>query len=223
MIVVGAYTMTKAIYLTNYPLVTLFKSCNLLSVIFVGLFCSRVKEKTQKLEKRQLVVGLVVTLGVILYYLGPIQSLKEQEHLGSYLGVGLLVLSLVFDGLIPDFQAELKTKYKPTTFDMFEHINKWKTIIALAYSVFTLEVFYFFEFFVASPKCLVHIMVLALTGSAGQIFVYWLINSFRQHVVPFIITTRKIITVAISILYFGHNVGILQVLGILIVFFAVFF
>lgn len=62
--------MTKAIYLTNYPLVTLFKSCNLLSVIAVGLFCSRVKEKSQKLEKRQLWIGFVVTLGVLLYQFG---------------------------------------------------------------------------------------------------------------------------------------------------------
>lgn len=66
-------------------------------------------------------------------------------------------------------------------------------------------------------------MALALTGSFGQIFVYWLINHFRQHVVPFIITTRKIITVAISIIYFGHEVTLIQIMGIIIVFLAVFY
>lgn len=43
LILAGALTMTKAIYLTTFPLVTLFKSCNLLSVIAVGIFCSKVK------------------------------------------------------------------------------------------------------------------------------------------------------------------------------------
>jgi hypothetical protein len=62
--------MMKAIYLTNYPLVTLFKSCNLLSVVCVGIFCSRVKDKNQKLKKNQLVIGCVVTAGVLLYHFG---------------------------------------------------------------------------------------------------------------------------------------------------------
>ena len=66
-------------------------------------------------------------------------------------------------------------------------------------------------------------MCLSVSGAIGQIFVYWLINSFRQHVVPFIITTRKILTVVISILYFGHYVTFIQILGIIIVFLAVFY
>jgi hypothetical protein len=48
-VLAGTLTMTKAIYLTSYPLVTLLKSCNLLSVITVGIFFSRVMEKNQKL------------------------------------------------------------------------------------------------------------------------------------------------------------------------------
>lgn len=64
--------MTKAIYLTSYPMVTLFKSCNLLSVLVIGIFFSRVKDKSQKLEKKQFMVGIIVTIGVLLYNLGPI-------------------------------------------------------------------------------------------------------------------------------------------------------
>lgn len=70
LILLTSLAMTRAIYVTNYPLVTLFKSCNLLSVLTVGVFCSRVKEQSQKLEKKQIVTGLIITVGVFLYHFG---------------------------------------------------------------------------------------------------------------------------------------------------------
>ena len=56
--------------------------------------------------------------------------------------------------------------------------------------------------------------------TVGQMFVYQLIKEFRQHIVPFIITTRKILTVVISIMFYGHSTAFVQVLGIIIVFCA---
>lgn len=56
------------------------------------------------------------------------------------LGIGLLFLSLVCDGLLPDVQAQIKTQMKPTPMQMFEHINKWKTIISIIYCVSTWEI-----------------------------------------------------------------------------------
>lgn len=143
--------------------------------------------------------------------------------MGSYFGLALLFFSLICDGLIPDFQAEIKTKYKPSPLEMFEHMNKWKTILSFTYSIFTVEISSVVLFFIDHPLCFFHLLCLSLTGAVGQIFIYWMISNFRQHVVPFIITTRKILTVVISIIYFGHDVTIFQKAGIALVFIAVFF
>jgi hypothetical protein len=62
--------MTEAIYETNFPLVTLFKSCNLLSVLVVGVFFSRVNDKLQKLGKQKIIIGIIVTFGVLIYHFG---------------------------------------------------------------------------------------------------------------------------------------------------------
>jgi hypothetical protein len=128
--------MTRAIYLTNYPLVTLFKSCNLLSVLVVGLFCSRVKEKSQKLERKNLIAGVIITMGVVLYHVGS--TIFKESPIGKMEGILLLLFSLVCDGFLPDFQAEIKTKYKPSAMEMFQQINKWKTILSLVYAILTL-------------------------------------------------------------------------------------
>lgn len=109
--------MTKAIYLTNYPLVMLIKSCNILSVISVALFCSRVKDESQRIQPCKLVIGILFTGGLIVYHFGSTAERFSFE--GSSLGVILLFVSVILDGFLPDFQAEIKTKYKPTAMDMF--------------------------------------------------------------------------------------------------------
>lgn len=136
LILLSALAMTKAIYETNFPLVILFKSCNILSVITVGVFCSRVLQKSQKLGKKKIVTGLIITAGVLLYHFGG--DKKKQIRENSVLGVSLLIFSLVLDGFVPDFQAEIKTKYSPDTIQLFTDINKWKTILAFAYSIASL-------------------------------------------------------------------------------------
>lgn len=61
-------------------------------------------------------------------------------------------------------------------------------------------------------------LLMGVLSTVGQMFVYQMIKEFKQHFVPFVITTRKIVTVGLSILYFGHETNAGQVIGILIVF-----
>lgn len=73
------------------------------------------------------------------------------------------------------------------------------------------------------PISLLHMLALGLMGCFGQIVVYWMISHFKQHVVPFIITTRKLFTVIISILYFHHESTIQQNVSLIFIFFIVLF
>jgi drug/metabolite transporter (DMT)-like permease len=60
-------------------------------------------------------------------------------------------------------------------------------------------------------------LIIGAMSFVGQVFIYRLVKQFKQHIVPFIITTRKILTVVVSISYFGHKYTIEQVLGIVLV------
>ena len=48
------------------------------------------------------------------------------------------------------------------------------------------------------------LIIWSLLSIEGQFFIYKMIKNFKQHIPPFIITTRKIFTVLLSILYYGH-------------------
>jgi uncharacterized membrane protein len=70
------------------------------------------------------------------------------------------------------------------------------------------------------PLLTTHMVALSILTFIGQMFVYRLIKEFKQHIVPFVVTTRKILTVGFSLIYFHHQTSVGQVLGIILVFFV---
>jgi drug/metabolite transporter (DMT)-like permease len=68
---------------------------------------------------------------------------------------------------------------------------------------------------------IVHLVAMGLLSAFGQMFVYRMIKQFKQHFPPFVITTRKIFTVGLSIFYFHHETNFYQLAGLFLVFFIV--
>jgi uncharacterized membrane protein len=77
-VAISTITYTHAIYLTNYPVVMMFKSCSILSVVLVGVLCSRVPDKKLKLDNKKIVVGILITAGIIMFKIfDPASSAKK--------------------------------------------------------------------------------------------------------------------------------------------------
>ena len=73
------------------------------------------------------------------------------------------------------------------------------------------------------PAALWHVIGIGLLQVFGQISVYYIVSNFKQHIFPLISTTRKILTVILSIFIFNHTVNNTQWLAILIVFGGMFY
>ena len=71
---ISTISYTYAVYYSNFPVVMMFKSCNILSVILVGVFCSKVRDKKLKLGVKKIIVGIVVTIGIITFKVFDPQS-----------------------------------------------------------------------------------------------------------------------------------------------------
>lgn len=122
------------------------------------------------------------------------------------------------DGFLPDLQAAIKSDFKPQPMDMMAQINKWVCIIAIFASLITFQFFPMLLYIYDHGLFWFHMLSMGVLSTLGQMFVYRMIKQFKQHIVPFVITTRKIVTVGLSILYFHHQTNILQIFGIIIVF-----
>lgn len=73
------------------------------------------------------------------------------------------------------------------------------------------------------PSALTTIVGIGLLQVIGQISIYFIVANFKQHIFPLISTTRKILTVIISIFVFDHDINQYQWLAIIIVFVGMFY
>jgi hypothetical protein len=64
----------------------------------------------------------------------------------------------------------------------------------------------------------IHMSTMGILSTFGQMFVYRMIKQFKQHFPPFVITTRKIFTVGLSIFYYHHETNFAQMAGLALVF-----
>lgn len=104
-----------------------------------------------------------------------------------------------------------------------EQINKWVAIISLTSMIGSFSAVRAFVYTFYHPMFALHLFVISLFSCAGQFFVYRMIKQFKQHIVPFVITTRKILTIFISIVFYHHKTTAVQMAGVFAVFFTVIY
>lgn len=206
-----------AIYLTNFPVVMMIRSCSILSVVLVGVLFTGVEDLQLKLGRRKIFIAAIATIGIIVFKMFD-ENDQKREKQTAILGIILMVVSLLADGFLPDFQAVIKSKYKPLPTVLMTEVNKWSAILAFAFSIATGHFIPMFSFIFAHTSLMIDLIAIGVLSTLGQLFVYRLIKQFKQHIVPFIITTRKIFTVGLSILYYKHTIAEMQLIGLVIVF-----
>lgn len=102
---------------------------------------------------------------------------------------------------------------------MMEKINLWVAIISFIYMIGNFNLIPFCQYITQHYLYITHLFMMSLFTFSCQIFVYRLIKQFKQHIVPFIITTRKIITIVISMLFVGHKkYDSIQFVGVFMIF-----
>lgn len=66
-VVAASLFSVLAIQRTSFTVVTMFESCSILPVVFIGVFCSRVKGPSLKLGPKKILVAFLVALGILIF------------------------------------------------------------------------------------------------------------------------------------------------------------
>lgn len=118
-------------------------------------------------------------------------------------------------------QAEIKAEYKPGVIDMYYEINKYTWMVGALYATCTWQLPYILNYALTHPEWVSDMVIFSVLSAIGQLVIYRMIKLFKQHIVPFVIATRKCLTVVVNILYFGHSVNEKQLAGMMLVFAAI--
>merc|ERR1712087_530638 len=79
------------------------------------------------------------------------------------------------------------------------------------------------EFYVAHGLIVLHSLVMGLCAGFGQVLIFYTISTFGPMKFATVMTTRMIFSVIISIVYYGHPMTAMGVMGMLITFAALYY
>lgn len=220
----------------DYITFILAKSCKLLPVMFLHL---TIFQKRYPLYK-YLVVALV-TVGVAVFTLHHPSSSKKSKGASSnsIWGLSLLGINLLFDGLTNSTQDHIFASFRPYSGpQMMVAQNLLSTLLTTAYllmapslaSIPLISSTFAFDassanelasalaFIRAYPSVGKDVLGFAICGAVGQIFIYYTLSHFSSLLLVTVTVTRKMLTMMLSVLWFGHRLTGMQWVGVGLVF-----
>jgi UDP-galactose transporter B1 len=163
---------------------------------------------------------LIIVIGVVLFMYKEGKVNKSTENTG--LGEILLVLSLSMDGLTGAIQERMRAATRPSAQHMMLAMNWWSSVMLVAAIIVTGEGKEFLAFAFKHPELYWHLILLALAGAFGQLFIFMMVSGYGPLPCSIVTTTRKFFTVLFSILFLGNAITGRQWFGTLLVFTGLF-
>ncbi|KAL1613322.1 UDP-galactose transporter [Diplodia seriata] len=222
----------------DYVTFILAKSCKLLPVMFLHLTVFR---KRYPLYKYAVVA--LVTLGVAVFTLHhPSTAKKAGKHSSAgdntTWGLVLLGINLLFDGLTNSTQDHIFTAFRPFSGpQMMCAQNIMSTALTAAYLLLSPyvaqtpvgafvgmsaadggELREALSFVTRYPQVGWDVLSFAACGAVGQVFIFYTLSHFSSLLLVTVTVTRKMLTMVLSVVWFGHSIQGMQWLGVGLVF-----
>ncbi|GAP88495.2 putative udp-glc gal endoplasmic reticulum nucleotide sugar transporter [Rosellinia necatrix] len=222
----------------DYITFLLAKSCKLLPVMFLHITVFR---KRYPLYKYMVVAA--VTAGVAVFTL---HSGKKGKGHGSAAternsawGLLLLGINLLFDGLTNSTQDYIFSSFQPYTGPQMMCANNLMSMaVMVTYLVVSPwlvhtgigewlgmdiagsagELEDALAFMTRHPSVWSDILGFAACGAVGQVFIFYTLSTFSSVLLVTVTVTRKMFTMMLSVVAFGHRLTRMQVLGVGLVF-----
>ncbi|CAO1599835.1 UDP-galactose transporter [Xanthoria calcicola] len=221
----------------DYITYILAKSCKLLPVMFLHLTIFRKRYPLYKY-----LVVFLVTAGVAVFTLHNPSSKKKSSSStkeNSLWGLTLLAINLLLDGLTNSTQDHIFASFRPYSGpQMMVAQSLLSTLLTTLYLLLSPilaantpilsllnipnsssdELASALTFIRTHPAVGKDIFLFSVCGAVGQIFIYYTLAHFSSLLLVTVTVTRKMLTMMLSVLWFGHRLSGMQWVGVGLVF-----
>lgn len=228
LIVAVAYFLAHSFGLASlkyiiFPLQVVIKSCKSVPVLIGEIVFAKIKPSIAK------TVGvLMLSIGVALFTFssesGHQKSNNSSSMGGSTIlyGAALAAAALVCDAVYGPYQNKIVAKHKPSSWVLMLNMNLYELIIAVAVDLATsTELQEAFAFLERHPvEFGYRALLFCASMSLGNVFIYKIQREFGALAVTKTTTVRKLVSLVLSILWFGHSLNLMHYVAMATVFAA---
>ncbi|TQV94822.1 hypothetical protein V2A60_005835 [Cordyceps javanica] len=228
----------------DYITFLLAKSCKLLPVMLLHVTVFR---RRYPLHKYLVVAAVTAGVAVFTLHSGSKKKKQQQQQSGGRLGdeahtawgMLLLGINLLFDGLTNSTQDYVFGAFQPYTGpQMMCANNMMSSLVTGAYLLVgpavlaatgagewlglgsgdAGELGNALAFMGRYPAVWKDVLGFAACGAVGQVFIFYTLSTFSSVLLVTVTVTRKMVTMMLSVLAFGHRLTSMQWLGVGLVF-----
>lgn len=125
---------------------------------------------------------------------------------------------MIIDTFINHQQDVIFKKHKVHFFHMMYFSNLIMFCITFLYMFFSNEYFEYFNMIIYKFNDFISLLIFSILNVAGQVVVYSMIQNYGTVNLNMVNITRKMVSICLSIVIFGHSIGLIQSIGIFLVF-----
>lgn len=215
--IMSSWCQYEALKFVSFPTQVMAKASKVIPVMLMGKVVSR-----KKYEYHEYVTAVLISVGVSLFLLTSGDVTRHKGSVTTASGVILLMGYMAFDSFTSNWQGELFKRYKVSPIQMMTGVNLFSCLLT---GVSLVEQGGFFDsiaFMTRHPDFIFHAIVLSLCSAGGQLFIFYTISQFGPVTFTIIMTIRQGLAILLSCVIYGHPVTVIGMIGILIVFLALF-
>jgi adenosine 3'-phospho 5'-phosphosulfate transporter B2 len=220
----AGYEMLK--YL-SFPVQVMAKSCKMLPNMIMGRLVNGTKYSPS--QYAQAVAALVC---VAIMHLSDEESHTKKKGKGKvgpaensfywnlFMGISLLVFFFVCDSFTSQWQTALYKKHKNLTQNQMMFGGNLLGGILTSSTLFMnwSAIHESMSRAIQDPAIMLRILALGMSGALGQFCIYSAIRILGPLSFTWIMTARQLLSVLISLVFFGHGINVTKVTCIMVVF-----
>ncbi|KAF9182971.1 UDP-galactose transporter, partial [Haplosporangium sp. Z 11] len=202
----------------DYPTMILTKSCKLIPVMFMNILLYRRKFPTYKY-----ICVALVTLGVSGFMLlAPMDDHKSKKGAvnSSLYGLMLVTINLTLDGITNSTQDQIFHAFKVSGQQMMFFMNMFMSGYMTLWLLNPLnpELASAIAFCQTHPAIIKDIVMFSICGAMGQCFIFYTLEHYGSLSLVTVTVTRKLFTILLSVVAYGHVLNVHQWLMVAVVF-----
>jgi solute carrier family 35 (adenosine 3'-phospho 5'-phosphosulfate transporter), member B2 len=223
---ISSWCQYEALKYVSFPTAMLSKAFKLVPVMLMGKFMKNSVYYTYEYVSAGFIgFGLYLFLSsseTINFKQNVFGDTNMENENGTWCGLVLLGFFLGFDAFTSQWQSRMFDLHKQLSpLQMMVIMNGCSSIFSFITLIHQEELVVSFMFIYEHPSFALHLAMLIITATIGQIFIFYTVKNFGAVVFSIIMSIRILLSTLLSCYIYDHPVTELGVVGILIVFGAI--
>ncbi|XP_057781640.1 UDP-galactose/UDP-glucose transporter 5B-like [Salvia miltiorrhiza] len=210
----------EALKYVSFPVQTLAKCAKMIPVMIWG---TAIMQK--KYTGRDYLFAILVTIGCSIFILFPAAgdiSPYSRGRESTVWGVSLMIGYLGCDGFTSTFQDKLFKGYDMDIHNQIFYTTLCSCMISFTGLILQGNIFLAIDFVSRHNDCFIDIIILSTVATISQFFISYTIRSFGALAFATIMTTRQLVSILLSCVWFAHPLSAEQLIGAVIVFGSIY-